>query len=229
MCSGVSPGAPDAVAVGDQAGGPVGRRRDVPVAQPVGVLLGQRDEPPAHRVVLVRGRAAPAAARSVAEAVGVPARPCATRPPRRRGRRRAGRRRRNGAAPPARPAARGRPPDPRRPARRPGRRRTRRPAERRHGVGPPLALGVRRPGDQAVGVVDPEAALLPGPGGQRHQPAQAGGPVLAALVEGVGRDPHRVDEADARQERRAAADQVDVGPDRLAHQRQAGAVCLRRR
>ena len=31
-------------------------------------------------------------------------------------------------------------------------------------VGPPVALGVRRAGDQAVGVVDPEPSLLPCPG-----------------------------------------------------------------
>ena len=50
--------------------------------------------------------------------------------------------------------------------------------------------------------------------------------VLAALVEGVGRDAHRVDQADARQQRRAAADQVDLGADHLADEREPGPVGL---
>ena len=100
------------------------------------------------------------------------------------------------------------------------------PPKARDRVGPAVPLGVRRAGDQAVGVVDPEPALLPGARRQRHQPAQAVGSVLAALVEGVGGDPHRVHQADARQQRRPAADHVDLGTDHLADQRQAGAVGL---
>ena len=102
----------------------------------------------------------------------------------------------------------------------------RQPAEGPDRVGPPVPLGVRRAGDQAVGVVDPEPPLLPGARRQRHQPAQAVGAVLATLVEGVGGDAHRVHQADARQQRRPAADQVDLGADHLADQRQAGAVGL---
>ena len=79
------------------------------------------------------------------------------------------------------------------------------PAEAPGGPRPPLPLGVRRPGHDAVGVVDPQPALLPRPRGQRHQPPQPGRAVLAALVEGVRGDPHGVDEADAGQERRTAA------------------------
>ena len=102
----------------------------------------------------------------------------------------------------------------------------RQPAERLDRAGPPLPLGVRRPRHQAVRVVHPEPALLPGACGQRHQPAQAVRAVLAALVEGVGGDPHRVDETDAREQGRAAADQVRVGADHLADDRQPRPVGL---
>ena len=195
---------PDAVAVGDQAGGAVGRRLDpavgraarrtAPRARP-----GRRRPRRAGRVEQREqrrdpGRERPRPRRSCR------ASSCASRPPR-------------GPAPAAR-TSRGRP--------RPAARRTvarpqssssatrseneRRPPNVPRRVGPPLALRVRRPGHHAVGVVDPEPALLPGAGGERHQAAQPGRAVLAALVEGVRRDPHGVDEADARQDRCAAAE-----------------------
>ena len=79
----------------------------------------------------------------------------------------------NGAAEPPSASSSRTASGPRRPAPRPGRRTTRSPPKASDRAGPPLALGVRRPGHQAVRVVDPEPALLPGAGGQRHQPAQA--------------------------------------------------------
>ena len=87
-------------------------------------------------------------------------------------------------------------------------------------------VGVRRPGHQAVRVVDPEAAVLPRPRGQRHQPAQPLATVLAALVEGVGRDPHRVDEPDARAASARRNRRGRPRARRFSHQRQPGPVRL---
>ena len=215
-------GPPDPVAVGDQAGGALGGRLDARPRKPRRVALGQGDQLRGDLGVPLGVEQLRRAARSARRAPSLA--DVTTRlGQRQRGRRPRPRPGRTGRRCRRRPAGRAPWPAPTRRARRPGRRTT---AARRTGGGlrPLLALGVRRTRHHAVGVVDPEPALLPGPRGQRHQPAQPAGAVLAALVEGVGRDPHRVDQPDAGQERRAAADQVDVGSDRLADQRQPDAV-----
>src|SRR5439155_38864 len=82
-----------------------------------------------------------------------------------------------------------------------------------HDLGPllaPLDLGTR---DDAVRVVDPEPAVLPGPGDRgdgRGVLGRLGHVAFERLVvrRDVGGHPQRVDHADGRQDRRAAAEQV---------------------
>ena len=75
----------------------------------------------------------------------------------------------------------------------------------------PVAELEAGPGDQAVRVVDPEPAVLPRPGDDGLLATQPGEARLVILgVENVRRHPHRVDEADAGQERCTAAKEVGV-------------------
>ena len=223
------PGATDAVAVRDQAHRPVGRPVGPAPAEPRGVGLRERHELPAHLLVRVRverreqGRD-PVLEPSRAHGAPTPAwpatSPAATRAPCSTtsspngsgGGASESNRRVVWRAHASSSAMRSE--------------HERRPPNRASASRALLAQPVRRAGHEAVRVVDPPSPVLPGAGGERHEPAQPARPVLAALVEGVRRDAHGVHEADARQDRCPASEEVDVGADGVPDQREPAAVGL---